>query len=82
MNEQEKFIQQIKSDRDYWLEQTDKTTEEVVDGVIFSLLVMIDGDSSTNNFHRREITDTHNGKRLDCGYLHELFCAALKGDKQ
>ena len=82
MNEQAKFIQQIKSERDYWLELSQKTTVVIVDGVIFSLLVMIDGDSATNDFHRLKIIDTHNGKRLDCGYLHELFCAALKGDKQ
>ena len=81
MNEHEKFIQQIKSDRDYWLRQPGKTTEEVVDGVIFSLLVMIDGDSSTNDFHRLKITDTYSGKQIDCGYLHELFCAALKRDR-
>lgn len=73
MNEQEKFITQIKSDRDYWLEQKDKTTEEIVDGVLFSLLVMIDGDSATNDFHRLKIIDTGNGKRIDCGYLHELY---------
>lgn len=73
MNEQEKFIQQIRSDRDYWLEQTNRTTEEIVDGVLFSLLVMIDGDSSTNDFHSLKIIDTHTGKRIDCGYLHELY---------
>lgn len=73
MNEHEKFIQQIKSIRDYWLKQSNKTTEEVVDGVIFSLLVMIDGDSAINDFHSLKVIDTHDGKRLDCGYLHELF---------
>lgn len=74
MKEQEEFIAQIKSDRSYWLEQKkEKTTEEIVDGVLFSLLVMIDGDSATNDFHRLKIIDTHTGKRLDCGYLHELY---------
>ena len=73
MNEHEKFIQQIKSIRDYWMKQSNKTTEEVVDGVIFSLLVMIDGDSAINDFHSLKVIDTHDGKRLDCGYLHELF---------
>lgn len=73
MNEQEKFIAQIKSDRDYWLEQKGKTVEEVVDGVLFSLLVMIDGDSATNDFHSLKIIDTHTGSRIDCGYLHELY---------
>lgn len=73
MNEQEKFIAQIKSDRDYWLEQEGKTTKEIIDGVLFSLLVMIDGDSATNDFHRIKVIDTENGKRIDCGYLHELY---------
>ena len=50
MNKQEQFIKQIKGIKDYWLRQPNLTTEDTVDGVLFSLLVMIDGDSSANNF--------------------------------
>lgn len=78
MTEQEKFIQQIKSNIDYWLNQSGKTTEEIVNGVVFSILVMIDGDSAINDFHRLKIIDTHNGNRIDCGYLHELFFSITK----
>lgn len=82
MTDQEKFIQQIKSYRDYWLALENKTTKEILDGAIFSLLVMIDGDSSANDFHPLKIIDTETGKRLDCGYLHDLFCQALRTDRQ
>lgn len=74
MSEQEKFIQSIKSIRDYWLSLPKKSTEEVASGIIFSILVMIDGDSGTNDFHALEITDSETKQRLDCGYLHELYC--------
>ena len=48
--QQEKFIQALKTIRDYWLSLSGKTTEEIVDGVLFSTLVMIDGDSSAMIF--------------------------------
>ena len=41
--QQEKFIQGIKTIRDYWLSLPDKTAEEIVDGVLFSTFVMFDG---------------------------------------
>ena len=74
MNKQKEFIEQIKILKNYWLSLPNKTTEEVVDGVLFSLLVMIDGDSGTNDCHRLEIIDTTDGKHIDCGYLHEVYC--------
>ena len=74
MNKQEEFINQIKNIKNYWLSVPDKTTEEVVDGVLFSLLVMIDGDSGMNDFHPLEIIDTVDGQQIDCGYLHECYC--------
>ena len=74
MNKQEQFINQINDIKNYWLSLPNKTTEEVVDGVLFSLLVMIDGDSGMNDFHPLEIIDTVDGQQIDCGYLHELFC--------
>ena len=73
MSKQEQFISQLKDIKNYWLSLPDKTAEEVVDGTLFSLLVMIDGDSSTNDFHALQITDSETKKRIDCGYLHELY---------
>lgn len=67
------FIQQLREISDYWLNVPDQTVDQMVYGTIFSLLVMIDGDSSANDFHRLKIIDTTTGKRLDCGYLHELL---------
>lgn len=73
MNKQEQFINQIKNIKNYWLALPDKTTEEVVDGALFSLLVMIDGYSGMNDFHPLEIIDTIDGQQIDCGYLHEFW---------
>jgi hypothetical protein len=73
MNKQEQFISQLKSIKNYWLSLPDKTKEEVVDGVLFSLLVMIDGDSGMNDFHPLEIVDTVDGQQIDCGHLHEYL---------
>ncbi len=70
---QMEFIQCLKEIKDYWMSQPDKTTEEIVNGVLFSTLVMIDGDSSANDFHALHITDNETGERIDCGYLHELL---------
>ena len=73
MNKQEQFIKQIKDIKNYWLSLPNKTTEEVVDGVLFSLLVMIDGDSGMNDFHALEIIDTEDDEPISCGYLHEFY---------
>ena len=73
MTKQEEFINQLKNIKNYWLSLPDQTTEEVVDGVLFSLLVMIDGDSGMNDFHPLEIIDTKDGQQIDCGYLHEFY---------
>ena len=73
MSKQEQFIEQIKQIKNYWLSQPNQTAEEVVDGVLFSLLVMIDGDSGMNDFHPLEIIDTADGQQINCGYLHEFY---------
>ena len=73
MSKQEQFIEQLKDIKDYWLRQPNLTTEETVDGVLFSLLVMIDGDSSANNFRALEIIDTEDDESISCGYLHEFY---------
>ena len=74
MTKQEQFIEQIKDIKNYWLSLPDKTVEEVVDGVLFSLLVMIDGDSGMNDFHALELIDTEDDESISCGYLHEIYC--------
>lgn len=74
MNKQEQFIKQIKDIKNYWLSLPNKTTEEVIDGAFFSLLVMIDGESGMNDFHALEIIDTEDDQQIDCGYLHEIYC--------
>ena len=78
--QQEKFIQGIKTIRDCWLSLPDKTAEEIVDGVLFSTFVMIDGDSSANDFHALAIIDRETNERIDCGHLHELYFKASVAD--
>ena len=73
MTKQKQFINQIKDIKNYWLKQSTRTTEEIVDGILFSLLVMIDGDSGMNDFHALQIIDTKDGQQIDCGYLHEFY---------
>ncbi len=72
-NKQEEFVEHIKGIKDYWISLPNKTTEEIVDGVLFSLLVMIDGDSGMNDFHPLKIIDTMDGEQINCGYLHEFY---------
>lgn len=67
------FIQILKGIRDYWLSLPDKTAEVVANGILFSILVLIDGDSSENDFHALHITDSVTNERIDCGYLHDLL---------
>lgn len=71
--QQEKFIQALKTIRDYWLSLSGKTAEEIVDGVLFSILVMFDGDSSANDFHALTIIDREAKARIDYGSLHDLY---------
>lgn len=73
MTKQEQFVNQLKDIKNYWLRQSTRTTEEIVDGVLFSLLVMIDGESGMNDFHALRIIDTEDGQQIDCGYLHEFY---------
>ena len=73
MTKQEQFVNQLKDIKNYWLRQSTRMTEEIVDGVLFSLLVMIDGESGMNDFHALRIIDTEDGQQIDCGYLHEFY---------
>ena len=41
---------------------------------------MIDGDSGSNDFHSLEIKDSETQERIDCGYLHEVYCGEVKSD--
>lgn len=73
MNKQREFIKNLKEIKDYWLSQEGMSSEEIVDGVLFSILVLIDGDSGQNDFHELEIIDVESNEQISCGYLHELY---------
>ena len=57
--------------KDYWL-SLNKNTEETLDGFIFSLFSMIDGESGSNDFHHLIIKDKGTILNND-NYLHELL---------
>ena len=57
--------------RDYWL-GLNKTTEDTLDGFIFSLFSMIDGESGCNDFHHIILKDGKTVLNKD-DYLHELW---------
>ncbi len=50
MNEEaNKFIKSLIGIRDYWL-SLNESREDTIDGFIYSMLVMMDGDSGINDF--------------------------------
>lgn len=57
--------------KDYWL-GLNKNAEETLDGFIFSLFSMIDGESGSNDFHHLIIKDKGTVLNND-NYLHELW---------
>ena len=66
--------------RDYWL-SLNKNTEETLDGFIFSLFSMIDGESSSNDFHHLIIKDKGTILNND-NYLHELWVGYCEEEKK
>lgn len=69
----QEFIDQIKVYVRYWEKLSDQTSSEKLEGLAFSILVMLDGESSLPPFAVRPIDE--NGKEGDDigGALHELF---------
>ena len=57
--------------KDYWA-GLNKKTGETLDGFIFSLVSMIDGESGSNGFHHLIIKDKGTILNND-NYLHELW---------
>lgn len=74
MTKAEEFINQLKEIKTYWIGMN-QNTEDTLDGFIHSLLVMLDGDSSVNNFTYITLTDSSDNEIInpeDC-WLHELL---------
>ena len=62
-------------------DKTKKLIKDNVEGAIFSLLVMLDGDSAINDFHSYQITNEITGENINCGNLHDLFYQIKKKSK-
>ena len=65
------LVEAVTDLKDYWL-GLNKNTEETLDGFIFSLFSMIDGESGSNDFHHLIIKDKGTILNND-NYLHELW---------
>ena len=80
MKKAQELIEQINAIKDYWLEQG-KDKKTTLEGFIFSLLSMIDGESGINDCHSIELKDEKTGIVINKGiYLHEVLVAS-KEDK-
>lgn len=74
MTKAEEFIKHIQGLKTYWLGMN-KNTEDTLDGFIHSLLAMLDGDSSVNDFTYITLTDSSDNEIInpeDC-WLHKLL---------
>jgi len=76
------FVENLKETGEYWLNYENKGKEKVLNGALFSTLVLIDGDSGANDFHTLSLIDTKLGKEVTCGYLHEYLSPDLAGQNQ
>ena len=71
--EAKEFIEQINTIKDYWLEQ-EKDKKDTLEGFVFSLLSMIDGECGINDCHGIELKDEQTGAVINKGiYLHEVL---------
>lgn len=85
----EEFLESIASYKDYWLNLDDEVVKKSckftnenpleyrMNGLIFSILVMIDGDCSLNNFKHYDLK--YDGKIINKNiYLHDNIFKFLK----
>lgn len=72
MDKRQEFLQQIKTYIDFW-DKHDTDKKDCLDGLAFSILVILDGESSINAFSVRPILE--NGEEGDdiAGGLHDDF---------
>lgn len=77
-NDAKKFLEQLIQIRDYWL-ANGKSTEDVLDGFIFSLCAMFDGESGINDFNRVMLSNNYSNFKLnEKDWLHEHYYSVLK----
>jgi len=72
MSIKQKFFQEINSKIDFW-KQGDGSIEEKLRGLAFSILVIIDGESSIGPFALKPIDENGNEGENIAGELHHEF---------
>lgn len=77
------FIEQLCHLKNYWL-NTQNSEEDKLNGFVFSLLTMIDGDSGMNNFHHLKLFDNNSQQFINGGnvWLHEMFYSIERAVKE
>lgn len=69
------FLYAIKKQCKYWSSLTDQTPLQVAEGVAFSILVMIDGESPhAGPFALRQVDEDGKEGNDIAGHLHDEFC--------
>lgn len=89
MKTSKEFVKNLIKIKKYWLDTFNKnkdynyalSVEEVADGIIFSILTMIDGQSSINDYQYLTIIDERVREEITSTKLHELYCNLDKESK-
>lgn len=77
--EEEDFLNHLKSMLHYWENLENKTLRERMEGVVFSVLVAIDGEASdTGPYSLRAVDENGNEGDDIAGGLHGSFLAKMK----
>ena len=79
------FLEQLIEIRNYWLNYGRdakgnklKKPEDILDGFIFSLCAMIDGESGINNFNHIMLSNNYSNRRInEHDWLHEHYHQVL-----
>lgn len=72
MSPEREFVEQLKDIRDFWVKEGN-TKEDVADGIMRSILSMIDGDIGINNYHKLGVIDYTEGKLINGGDLLSIY---------
>jgi hypothetical protein len=71
----DEFVEQIGDILDYWHDLPGKTVRERMEGAVFSILVILDGENGTlPPYVVRPLDENGNEGEDIAGCLHELFC--------
>lgn len=68
------FVNCVRAIKDYWLAQN-KSKGETAEGICFSILTLIDGESGRNDFQQILLTTRGSKNFNKDDFLHEIYCS-------